>query len=343
MAHHEGDILPAHSPPLRGRARELAALEDVLRRAATGRGGARVIVGAPGIGKTALLEAAAGSAVSPDGVRVLRACGTPAESALPYAGLHQLLLPLGDLAARVPLRHRTALLPLLDPASDSDPPATLARHAALHALLVAAAREGPTLCCVDAAHDLDRASLDALAFVARRSDVAPLVVLFAADLVGADVAETLADVPWLFLDPVADDAAHRILTDRIGACPHDLSSGILDLAEGNPLALTELAAHVTPAQLSGIDPPPSALPADGRLCRAIRRALDALPAATRRLVCLAALDERLDVSTLDSLDALGGWCRTRLLWLGAGGGGRIPARTARGAKASRWRDSLRDR
>ncbi|MPY99583.1 MAG: hypothetical protein GEU97_16580 [Actinophytocola sp.] len=40
---------------------------------------------------------------------------------------------------------------------------------------------------------------------------------------------------------------------------------------------------------------------------------------------------------------LGGWCRTRLLWLGAGGGGRIPARTARGAKASRWRDSLRDR
>ncbi|GAA5111416.1 helix-turn-helix transcriptional regulator [Haloechinothrix salitolerans] len=305
MTQRDGDILGTRRMPLRGRERELAALEDVLDRDAKGRGGAAAIAGAPGSGATSLLDAAAERAMSSDDVRVLRTRGTPAESTLPYAGLHQLLLPLGDLAVRVPERHRAALLPLLDPAADVDPPSTLAFHSALHALLVAAARERPTLCRVDAAHDLDSASLDALAFVARRSDVAPLVVLFATDLVGTGAAEALAAVPRLRLDPVDDSTAKHILTDRLGpAVPHEVSSGILDVAEGNPLALVELAACVTPAELSGIDPPPSTLPADGRLCHAVRRTLARLPTATRLLVCLAALDERLDVSTLEAVAAL---------------------------------------
>ncbi|WP_034278299.1 AAA family ATPase [Haloechinothrix halophila] len=299
MTHHEGDIGPAHSLPLRGRARDLTALDEMLSHAATGRGGARVIVGGPGLGKTALLDAAARSAT---GFHVLRASGTPAESALPYAGLHQLLLPLGELTERIPERHRASLLPLLDPAVDVAPPDTLALHAALHALLVTAAAERPMLCCVDAAHDLDRASLDALVFTARRSDAAPLALLFTADLGGTDTAETLADVPIQHLGPVDDDAAHRILTDRIGpAIPPELTSSVLDIAEGNPLALTELATRVTPAQLSGIDPPPSTLPADSRLCRAVRLRLAELPAATALLVRLAAIDERLDVSTVDNM------------------------------------------
>lgn len=299
MTHHEGDAGPVHSLPLRGRARDLAALDDMLSHAATGRGGARVIVGGPGLGKTALLDAAARSATD---FHVLRASGTPAESALPYAGLHQLLLPLGELTERVPERHRASLLPLLDPAADVAPPGTLALHAALHALLIAAARERPMLCCVDAVHDLDRASLDALVFTARRSDAAPLALLLTADLGGTDTADALADVPILHLGPVDDEAAHRILTDRIGpAIPPELASSVLDVAGGNPLALTELAARVTPAQLGGIDPPPSALPADGRLCRAVRLGLAELPAATARLVRLAAIDERLDVPTVDAM------------------------------------------
>src|SRR6476659_2359226 len=49
------------APALVGRARQLAALRDALARAVTGEGGVLVVSGDPGIGKSALIEAAMGT------------------------------------------------------------------------------------------------------------------------------------------------------------------------------------------------------------------------------------------------------------------------------------------
>lgn len=62
-------------------------------------GGALLLSGEPGTGKTALLDAAVTDAETA-GVQVLRATGAEFESALAFAGIHQLLHPLlGELGA----------------------------------------------------------------------------------------------------------------------------------------------------------------------------------------------------------------------------------------------------
>ena len=69
---------------------ELDALEDLLAAARTGRGGALVFRGPPGIGLTALLDHAARAAAS--GCRVLRLAGVRSEADLPLAGLQRLAM-----------------------------------------------------------------------------------------------------------------------------------------------------------------------------------------------------------------------------------------------------------
>ncbi|MGZ4324163.1 MAG: AAA family ATPase [Solirubrobacteraceae bacterium] len=76
---------------LHGRRDELALLDELLEGARSGRAGILVIRGEARIGKSALLDYAAGQA---GGMRVLRAAGVEAESELPFAALHQLLRPL---------------------------------------------------------------------------------------------------------------------------------------------------------------------------------------------------------------------------------------------------------
>src|SRR3954452_11551986 len=88
-----------------GRAPELRRLEDLL--AALGeRGGGLLLRGEPGIGKSALLTAAAAGALE-RGFRVLRTTGVQSEARLPFAGLQQLLWPVLDHldALAPPQRH----------------------------------------------------------------------------------------------------------------------------------------------------------------------------------------------------------------------------------------------
>ena len=65
--------------------------------------------GEAGIGKSALLEAAVRRA-GVAGVRVLRTTGVQSEAQLPFAGLHQLVLPVLDHADGLPKPQRAALL-----------------------------------------------------------------------------------------------------------------------------------------------------------------------------------------------------------------------------------------
>ena len=80
---------------LLGRERECAAIDGLLDGACAGAGGALVVRGEPGIGKSAVLDYA-GQRASP--MRVLSARGVQAEADLAFAGLHELLRPVLDLS-----------------------------------------------------------------------------------------------------------------------------------------------------------------------------------------------------------------------------------------------------
>ena len=90
-----------------GRDRELAALDSFLGAAAVG-GATLVLAGEPGVGKTALLHAAAEMATT-NGVRVIQCGGMEYESDISFAGLHQLVDPLSDDLRRIPRTSRVAL------------------------------------------------------------------------------------------------------------------------------------------------------------------------------------------------------------------------------------------
>ena len=149
---------------LLGRAEEQRRIAAVVSAARNGLGGALLLEGEPGIGKTALLEAATAERA---GVRLLRADGFEAESTLPYAALQRLMIPLRDYLPALPERHQQALRVAAGVAAGPPPDRFLVGLGVL-GLLAAAGEDTPVVCAVDDAHLLDSESLDALALVARR-------------------------------------------------------------------------------------------------------------------------------------------------------------------------------
>ena len=79
---------------LLGRDQELEHLYGMIDRIGR-RGGALVVRGEAGIGKSALLEAA-GERAREQGATVVTTTGTQSEARLAFGGLHQLLLPFLD-------------------------------------------------------------------------------------------------------------------------------------------------------------------------------------------------------------------------------------------------------
>src|SRR5918997_2537 len=148
---------------LLGRAEDLARLGELAEGAASRRGGAIAIVGAPGVGKTALLRA-----VAPAAVRAIDVTAAESEVALPWAGLATLLEPLLEYDAALRPSARDALHAAL--ALEETTVADRARvmHAAVELLAAGVARE-PLLLRVDDVQWLDPSSRPAIAFIARRA------------------------------------------------------------------------------------------------------------------------------------------------------------------------------
>ena len=84
---------------LLGREDECAAIDTLLANARAGVGGALVVRGEAGIGKTALLDYARQQAAP---MAVLSAAGVEAESDLAFAGLHELLRPVLGCLSELP-------------------------------------------------------------------------------------------------------------------------------------------------------------------------------------------------------------------------------------------------
>ncbi|SNX56005.1 transcriptional regulator [Streptomyces sp. TLI_55] len=282
-------------PALLGRERELSRIARLID-AADG-DGPRVLVltGEPGAGKSALVDRAAAQATE-RGRRVLRLRGCEGEQDLGFAGAHQLLRPVLDGVDRLPAHQRDALRQALgmDPAGGAAAPDPLTIRAAVLTLLLAAAARQPLLIAVDDAQWLDVGSLDVLAFVARRLDGEPAVLLLAARE-AAVPARFDRDFPHLIAGPLDRAAAGRLLDAQPQPPTGRMRSRILAQAAGNPLALIELTRAF--ARDPGGAPPMAdralgsaadALPLTARLENLFAADLPALPAATRRALLLAA-------------------------------------------------------
>ena len=265
------------------RVSECDALDGLIEAVWAGESRALVVRGDPGVGKTVLLDYLAGRA---RGCRVARAVGVQAEMELAFAGLHQLCAPLLDHLGKIPVPQRDALRTAFG-ISGGPPPERFLVGLAVLSLVSEVAGERPLICVVDDEQWLDRASVQALGFTARRLGADPVGLVFAARDPGAD----LAGLPQLVVEGLRDDDARALLALAL-AGPLDARVADLIVAEtrGNPLALLELPRGLTPAELAGGFGLPGAAPLTGRIEDSFARQLAALPDQARRLLALAAAD-----------------------------------------------------
>ncbi|GAB2922769.1 LuxR family transcriptional regulator [Micromonospora polyrhachis] len=275
---------------LRGRATQCRAIINLIDEAASGTGGALLLHGELGLGKTTLLDQGSATATAhPAGFTVLAAKGLPDEATLPYAVLHRLLEPLVGQLPLLPTRQTQVLTRALTGEGCPEPDQLVLCQAVL-GLLGTASAEQPLFCRLDDVPAADPPSLDVLAFAARRLRPYRVAMLFT-----SEVSATISDVPALQLTPLDPADSLARLADLIpDGLPGDAATTLARLARGNPQALTDLAVALTPAQRYGEEPLPTALPLDGVLGRSYRDRLRRLPTETRWLLLLAAADDVLD-------------------------------------------------
>ncbi|MBG0563963.1 LuxR C-terminal-related transcriptional regulator [Actinoplanes aureus] len=268
---------------LYGRSAEVSALDEVIARARDGFGGAVVLRGEAGEGKTALLEAAAGRA---GGMRVLRTTGVEAESDLAFATLHQVLWPVAGSLDALPEPQRDAVRAALGLAPGTAGDRYLLGAGVLSLLAEAAVPDG-LICVVDDFQWVDRASADALLFAARRLGTEKIAMLYAVrgDTPVKGVPRTVE------VRGLPDAAAAEMLASRCDVQP-GVARELVTLTRANPLALGEIAAGLTPAQLTGREPLPDPLPGGARL---FGDRVAALPAPARLLALVAAVEADLDL------------------------------------------------
>ncbi|MER7951253.1 AAA family ATPase [Streptomyces sp. NPDC096079] len=283
---------------LSGRDHEQDVLDGLLAGAREGRGGAVVLLGDAGSGKTSLLDRCASATAG--GARILRCTGVQSEAELPYAGLQVLLRGTLNHARNLPERHLTALRGAIAPDGTPAGDRFLVGAATL-GLLDELAEERPALVLVDDAQWLDLETMDALLFAGRRLGLGRVAMVFAAheDSAAFDGAPGL---PVLHLGPLTEGEGAALLAGQAPDLHPAVRSRILGLGQGNPLALVELVEALTPAQRDGSEPLDAreiaVLPASWRVRRIFDERIRALPAPTRLLLTVAAADDTGDVALL---------------------------------------------
>jgi DNA-binding CsgD family transcriptional regulator len=288
--------------PLVGRERELAAVCALLDGTAE-RGGALLVRGRAGVGRSSLL-AAAQAAASSRRLKTLTVTGTRLEAALPFAGLHQIIQPLISEVSNLPAPQRDAVLTAFGMVPGSCPSPLFVALGTLELLTFAAAGD-PLALLVDDAQWLDPATSEVLGLVARRLEPTRLVLVAAArtgyrtPLIDAGLAEL--DVP-----PLEPAAARLLLDASAGPLTGAEREQILAEAEGNPLALVELSAAL---RAGGADYG-RVLPMLPALTPRLRQAFAAgdheLPAVARTLLLIAAASDGDDLGEVVAAGAAAG-------------------------------------
>jgi hypothetical protein len=265
----------AHDGLLLERDGELERIGRRLRRAREGRGGALVLEGPAGIGKTVMLGAARDVAEG-EGFRVLRARGAELEREFAFGVVRQLVEPLlaeASDAERASLLEgppgvAAALLGLPrahgglgEPAAVAPDPSFAVLHG-LYWLFANLAAERPTALVVDDAHWVDSGSLRFLAFLLPRLEELRAAVLLAARPAEAGAGsegELLAILAMdpanevLRLAPLSTDAVARLVAAGLGSEPEpEFASACRDATGGTPFLVRTLVTALVEERVAPV-------------------------------------------------------------------------------------------
>ena len=145
---------------------------------------------------------------------------------------------------------------------------------------------------------LDRASAGVLGFVARRL-AGSRVGFLAASRPGQESFFERAGLARHELGPLDEQDAIALVRSRFPNLAPQVRERVVAEAQGNPLALLELPAALSDAQRVAAEALPVALPLSVRLQAVFASRVADLPARTRWLLLLAALDGSGDMRVLD--------------------------------------------
>jgi DNA-binding CsgD family transcriptional regulator/HEPN domain-containing protein len=284
-----------------GREGELARLSTVLQVARAGDGGALVLRGDPGVGKSLLLAATAASAT---GFQVLSAAGVQSESDLAFGALSTVLRPvlsgIGDLP-RVQADSLGAAVGL----SSSAQVERLACNAGVVSLLAASAHERPVLVVADDLQWFDAGSREAILFAARRMQSDPVAFILA--MREGDAGTPLVTgLPELRLEGLSEAPALELVARVAGDVTPAVARRLWSQTAGNPLALVEIPRNLSSEQRRGRAALEEPLPVGRRLEDSFAARAAALPQATRRALLVAATSYTGATDTiLEALAVLG--------------------------------------
>lgn len=285
-----------------GRDEETQQVDRLLKGACEERGGALVVRGEPGIGKSVLLDHAV-SVANRQGMRVVRGMGVESDAKLVYGGLHQLLYPHLDRLETLPTPQATALRVALGLA-EGDGTNHFLVSAGILGVLTDLAEETPLLCVVDDLQWIDPESVAALLFAARRLSADRVAMLFAVREASLPFETPSIDV--LHLQRLAADDAGRLLDERTPRLADPLRARVIEESHGNPLAILELSSNHDDV-LDHADGRVGALPVAHRVQDVFRRQIAALPMETRRALLVGAADAGAPLTTmLRVIEDLGG-------------------------------------
>ena len=287
--------VPNEADALIGRGYELTLVRSFLRASAQ-QGGHLVLCGDPGVGKTAILDAAADAATG--NTLVLRASGVQYETDMSFSGLNQLLLRLKNSLRELDPGLAVPLAVALGLDEGPRPDRDTVAEAAL-GVLRAAATACPVLMIVDDLQWLDPASTAVLEFLARHAAGSPIGLL-AAYRLGVDFAFDRARFRPHELRPLLDTESNALVSAHFPSLSAPILQRVLQEARGNPLALIELPTALSGDRLAAPATRPDVLPLTQRLNMLYASTISALPETTRTLLLLAALDGNSEVPTLQA-------------------------------------------
>src|SRR5258708_17745923 len=269
-------------PELIEREQESAVLDALVDRLREG-GGALVVRGEAGIGKSAVLQGV-GRRAEGRGVGAVISVGVESEAEFAFAGLHQLLRPVIGALAELPESQRHTLEAALGLGVDLKPD-SFRVAVAVFQLICELADSKPLVLVVDDAQWLDRSTLSVIAFIGRRLEVEH-VGLVAAIRSGHSTPLDDARLPTLDLERLSASAAARLLDRQAPELHPVLRARVLAESSGNPLALVELARSM---RRSGQQLSPASATLTARLERAFATTLHDLRPDTRAALLPAAL------------------------------------------------------